>query len=52
MVPALHFIMPLLKIVPSPWNAFGVIFMIAGTVINMQADGLFRRCGSKLRLAL
>jgi protein-S-isoprenylcysteine O-methyltransferase Ste14 len=43
---ALHFLLPLARIIPSPWNAFGVIFLAAGVVINVQADGLFRRQGT------
>jgi len=46
---ALQFLLPLTKIVPSPWNAFGVIFLIAGIVINLQADGLFHRAGTTVQ---
>ena len=43
---ALHFLLPLAQVVPSPWNAFGVIFLAAGVMIDMQADGLFHRHGT------
>jgi protein-S-isoprenylcysteine O-methyltransferase Ste14 len=46
---ALQFLLPVLKIVPSPWNAFGVIFLIAGIVMTVQADGLFRRAGTTVQ---
>jgi protein-S-isoprenylcysteine O-methyltransferase Ste14 len=46
---ALQFLLPLAKIVPSPWNAFGVIFLIAGIVIDLQADGLFHRAGTTVQ---
>jgi len=39
----LHFILPLAKIIPSPWNAFGVIFLGAGVILDVQADDLFHR---------
>jgi protein-S-isoprenylcysteine O-methyltransferase Ste14 len=46
---ALQFLLPVLKIVPSPWNAIGVIFPIAGIVINVMADGLFHRAGTTVK---
>jgi protein-S-isoprenylcysteine O-methyltransferase Ste14 len=46
---ALHFLLPALKIVPSPWNAIGVIFLITGIVINLQAEGLFHRAGTTVK---
>jgi len=46
---ALHFLLPIGKIVPSPWNAFGVIFLTVGIVINLQADGLFHRAGTTVQ---
>jgi len=45
----LHFLLPVAKIIPSPWNLFGVIFLIAGLVSNFQADGLFRHVGMKVQ---
>jgi len=42
----LHFLLPLARVIPSPWTAFGVIFLAAGVGINFQADGLFRRRGT------
>jgi len=45
----LHFLLPVLKIVPSPWNAIGVIFLIAGIVINVQADELLHRAGTTVK---
>jgi len=46
---ALHFLLPLAKLVPSPWNAFGVIFLIVGFAIELQADGLFHRTGTTIK---
>jgi len=46
---ALHFLLPLARIIPSPWNGIGVIFLAAGVVINVQADGLFHRSGTTVQ---
>jgi protein-S-isoprenylcysteine O-methyltransferase Ste14 len=45
----LRFLLPLWKIVPSPWNMFGVIFLLAGLLINFQADGLFHHAGTTVK---
>ena len=46
---ALQFLLPLAKIIPSPWNAFGVIFLVAGIALDLQADGLFQRAGTTVQ---
>jgi protein-S-isoprenylcysteine O-methyltransferase Ste14 len=45
----LHFLFPILKIVPSPWNAIGVIFLVAGIVLALMGDGIFHRVGTTIK---
>ncbi len=39
----LHFTLPVMTLVPSPWTLFGVIPLVAGIVINVNADQLFHK---------
>jgi protein-S-isoprenylcysteine O-methyltransferase Ste14 len=45
----LHFLVPVMKIIPSPWNMFGVIFFLAGIAINLAADKLLRIQGTTVK---
>jgi len=45
-IPLLHFLLPLLKIIPSPWNLFGVLFILIGIGIDLAADRLFHQAGT------
>jgi protein-S-isoprenylcysteine O-methyltransferase Ste14 len=45
----LHFLFPVLKILPSPWNAFGVIFLLIGIVLNLMGSSLFRKVGTTIK---
>ena len=45
----LNFLMPIIRIIPSPWNAIGVIFLLAGLLINLRADRLFHRAGTTVK---
>jgi protein-S-isoprenylcysteine O-methyltransferase Ste14 len=40
---ALHFLIPFLYVVPSPWNLIGLIPMIFGVWINISADQAFKK---------
>ncbi len=44
-----HFLLPVLRIIPSPWNAIGVIFLVAGVVLSLMGDGIFRRAGTTIK---
>jgi protein-S-isoprenylcysteine O-methyltransferase Ste14 len=46
---AVHFMFPVLKIIPSPWNAIGVIFLVAGIVLSLMGDGIFRKVGTTIK---
>ena len=46
---ALHFLFPVLKIIPSPWNAIGVIFLLAGISLSFIGDGIFRKVGTTIK---
>jgi cadmium resistance protein CadD (predicted permease) len=35
---ALHFLFPIMRIIPSPWNLFGIIPLVIGIAINLNAD--------------
>jgi protein-S-isoprenylcysteine O-methyltransferase Ste14 len=45
-IPLLHFMLPLLKIIPSPWNLFGMLFILVGIAFELTADRLFRQAGT------
>jgi protein-S-isoprenylcysteine O-methyltransferase Ste14 len=40
---ALHFFLPGLTLIPSPWNLLGIIPAVAGLTINLIADQTFHR---------
>jgi len=46
---ALHFLFPVLKIIPSPWNAIGVIFLVVGIVLSLMADHIFHQVGTTIK---
>ena len=37
----LHFILPVMTLIPVPWTLLGVVPLVLGIVINVQADQLF-----------
>jgi protein-S-isoprenylcysteine O-methyltransferase Ste14 len=39
----LHFLVPLLYFIPSPWNLVGIIPIIFGIWINLSADQAFKK---------
>ncbi len=39
----LDFVLPVTTVIPSPWTLLGLIPLIAGILINLNADGAFRR---------
>ncbi len=45
-IPLLHFLLPILKIIPAPWNLFGILFILAGIVFELAADRMFQQAGT------
>jgi protein-S-isoprenylcysteine O-methyltransferase Ste14 len=43
---ALRFVFPLAMIIPSFWNLLGLIPLVLGIVLNLQADRLFHQCAT------
>lgn len=39
----LHFIFPIVHILKIPWNLFGIIPLILGAALNLNADNAFKR---------
>jgi len=40
-IPLLHFWLPVLRIIPTPWNGLGILFILAGITVELSADRLF-----------
>ncbi len=40
---ALHFLLPVLRVIPWPWNLLGVLPVAFGIVWNIRAEQLFKR---------
>ena len=40
---ALHFILPLVHIIPSPYNYAGIVLILLGLVLNIRTDQLFKK---------
>ena len=45
----LHFIFPLIKFIPFPWNLVGLIPLIIGVLINILADGALHKAGTTVK---
>ena len=43
---ALHFLFPVARLIPSPWNALGVILLLLGIDLELTADGLLHKLGT------
>ena len=39
----LHFLFPLAKIVPPPWNLLGAVPLVFGIILNLLADRAFKK---------
>jgi protein-S-isoprenylcysteine O-methyltransferase Ste14 len=46
---ALHFLFPVVRIVPVPWNLLGILLLAAGVAINLVADGAFRKANTTVK---
>jgi len=40
---ALHFVLPVIIIIPSPYNYVGSLLILLGLILNIWADQLFKR---------
>jgi protein-S-isoprenylcysteine O-methyltransferase Ste14 len=46
---ALHFIFPIYKLLPIPWNLIGLIPLIIGIAFNLIANGVFHKAGTTVK---
>ena len=46
---ALHFLFPVTKIIPPPWNPFGIVPLVLGVVINIIADKAFHEANTTIK---
>jgi len=46
---ALHFLVPILYIILSPWNLFGLIPLFFGLWINLSADRAFKKAETTVK---
>jgi protein-S-isoprenylcysteine O-methyltransferase Ste14 len=46
---ALHFIVPFLDIIPSPWRLLGIVPMLLGIWLNLSADGAFKQARTTVK---
>ena len=49
MMVILHFLFPLAKIFPFPWNFLGLLPFVAGCVLNTSADRAFKTFGIPIK---
>jgi protein-S-isoprenylcysteine O-methyltransferase Ste14 len=45
----LHFLVPIIYIIPSPWNLIGLIPLFFGIWINISADRAFKRASTTVK---
>jgi protein-S-isoprenylcysteine O-methyltransferase Ste14 len=45
----LHFLAPISKIIPAPWNLLGAIPLALGIVLNVVADAAFKKHGTTVK---
>jgi len=46
---ALHLLLPVAKVVPTPWNLLGILPLVVGVVINLVADRAFHAAQTTVR---
>ena len=46
---ALHVLLPVAKVVPTPWNLLGILPLVVGVVINLVADRAFHAAQTTVR---
>jgi protein-S-isoprenylcysteine O-methyltransferase Ste14 len=45
---ALHFLWPLLKIIPAPWSMLGLIPLLLGIIVAVSGDRMFHRANTTI----
>jgi protein-S-isoprenylcysteine O-methyltransferase Ste14 len=45
----LHHFIPLMQVIPYPWNASGLLPLAAGIGLNLKADSLFKQYGTTVK---
>ncbi len=48
-VPALHWLFPVVRVLPSPWNWLGAPLILAGILLGLWASQQFDRHGTSIR---
>jgi protein-S-isoprenylcysteine O-methyltransferase Ste14 len=48
-ITVLHFVLPILKVIPFPWNLAGILPLAAGIVLNLLADRSFKKQGTTVK---
>ena len=46
---ALRFLLPVPKIIPTPWNVLGIVPLACGIALNLAADKAFREVGTTVK---
>ena len=49
LVLAFHFVLPVYKFVPVPWNILGVVPLACGVALNLVADGAFHQAQTTVK---
>jgi protein-S-isoprenylcysteine O-methyltransferase Ste14 len=47
-IPLLHFLLPIVKIIPAPWNLFGILFILIGIFFELAGERLFHQAGTTI----
>ena len=45
----LHFVLPVMQIIPSPYRYLGIILIVFGVVINLWTDSLFKKAQTTVK---
>jgi protein-S-isoprenylcysteine O-methyltransferase Ste14 len=45
----IHFILPVIKFVSFPWNLTGLIPIVIGSLLNLNADGSFKKMNTTVK---
>ena len=45
----LHFVFPVSKVIYFPWNLLGVVPLVIGIILNLVADGVFKKLGTTVK---
>jgi protein-S-isoprenylcysteine O-methyltransferase Ste14 len=46
---SLHFLVPIVKIFPFPWNTLGILFLFSGVALNLISDRRFHQAGTTVK---